>query len=271
MNRSMLNALPICLALLAAARTAHAEPTPPPLPAGEASTSVDAKSTVTGPTTTTSSSATDADRAEAAGRPRYDLVRINVGPRFDYVSSSAFDPYATSDVLTQFSIDGTYPLLVRNRLVLAAGLGWSVGGRSATTRGAETSLTAHRFLVPLEGRYHLGSWGYAFGKLAPGVAMMNATVTEGSSPNDLTARGWAFAADVSVGASILLGPRQHPEKRGIRIYLTPEVGYAFTTKASFDARPDRDPSEALGTDESTSVRALALSGVFWRASVGLTF
>lgn len=211
------------------------------------------------------------DRAAPAGPPRYDLVRVNAGVRIGYLPSRGFDTFASNDVLPQFSIDGTYPLFTRGKLVLGAGLGWDVGGRAGTVRGFDASLTTHRLYVPLEGRWHWSPGLSIFGKVAPGAVAAIASVQDPSSPNELSTTGWAFSADASVGASILLGPRQHPEKRTIRFWLTPEIGYAVTTNAPLRGDPGRDTEELLGSDESTNLRSLALSGLFWRASVGATF
>jgi hypothetical protein len=204
------------------------------------------------------------------GAPRYDLVRINAGVRMGYLPNRGFDTFASNDVLPQFSIDGTYPLLTQGKLVLAAGLGWDVGGRTGKVRGFESTLTAHRLYVPLEGRYHFKPWLFGFGKVSPGAAAMIAGVNDAAA-NNVSSTGWAFAADASVGASILMGPRSSYDKRSIRFWVTPEIGYAYTTNAPLRANPGRDEQSMLGSDENTNLRALALSGFFWRASIGTTF
>ena len=219
------------------------------------------------------------DRPPAEGPPRYDLIRINMGLRVGHQPaaltgdgpSRGFDTFASNDVLAQFSIDGTYPILTRGRLVLGAGVGWDVGGRSATVRGLESSLTAHRLYVPVEGRYHFGPGLFVFGKLAPGAVAALMSVSDPSSPNELSGTGWAFAADASIGGSILLGPRQRMDKRTVRFWLTPEIGYAYTTNAPIRPNPGRAEKDVLGSDENTQLGRLALSGIFWRASVGTTF
>src|SRR5690606_38520785 len=111
------------------------EPPPPPAPwtfEGAADTSL-------------------AERREppSEGPPRFDLVRINVGPKIGYVTHGGYDAFSTNDVLPAFSIDGTVPLLTRGRLVLAAGLAWEPGVTSADTRGIRMSLTSHRFGIPI--------------------------------------------------------------------------------------------------------------------------
>lgn len=205
------------------------------------------------------------------GAPRYDLVRINAGVRVGYVPNAAFDTFASNDMLGQLSLDGTYPLLTAGNVVLAAGVGWDVGTRSDQVRQISGSMTAHRLYVPIEGRYHFAPWLFGFGKVSPGAAAVVASMKDASAPNDLSTTGWAFSADASLGASILMGPRKNPEKRVVRFWLTPEVGYGFTTHAPLHLATGRDEKDLLGTDESTNLRSLALSGFFWRASVGTTF
>lgn len=219
------------------------------------------------------------DRPATEGPLRYDLVRINAGLRVGYLPvgltgympSRGFDTFASSDVLTQFSIDGTYPLLTSGKLVLAAGLGWDVGGRSDKIRGFASSLTAHRLYVPVEGRYHLAQGLYLFGKVSPGAVAALASVQDPSAPNELSVTGWAFSADASIGGSILLGPRKQTDKRSARFWLTPEFGYAYTTNASLRANPNRTEKDLLGSDEDTNLGTVAFSGIFWRASLGMTF
>lgn len=209
------------------------------------------------------------ERPEAP--PRYDLVRVNVGPRIGYVGTRGFDTFAKNDVLAQLSIDATYPVLSRGKLVLGAGLGYDVGGRSDSLRGLDASLQAHRFYVPIEARYAVFPGLVPFVKVSPGAALAAASIADGTSTKDLSATGWAFALDASVGASILLGPRKRLDRRLARFWLTPEIGYAATTAAKLSVATGRDDKDVLGSDERTNLRSLALSGLFWRATVGVTF
>lgn len=219
------------------------------------------------------------DHPTPAGPPRHDLVRINAGLRVGYLPvgltgyapSRGFDTFASSDVLTQFSIDGTYPLLTSGKLVLAAGLGWDIGGRSDKVRGFSSSLTVHHLYVPVEGRYHLAPGLFLFGKVSPGAVAALASVSEPSAPGELSATGWAFAADASIGGSILLGSRKQLDKPSPRFWLTPEFGYAYTTNAPLNANPNRAEKDLLGSDEDTNLGKVAFGGIFWRVSMGVTF
>lgn len=204
------------------------------------------------------------------GPPRYDLVRIDVGGRVGYVKDSAYDAFATNDTLAQFSIDGTYPVYAKGKLVLGAGLGWDYGGRSDGLRGFSSSMKAHRFSVPLEARWHAVPGLFAFGRLAPGAALVVASVDNGGA--EVSGSSWAFSTDASVGASILLGPRSHwDQRKSPRFWLTPEVGYGFTTNASLALGRGREAKDLLGSDEDVRLRSLSLSGVFWRLAVTTTF
>jgi hypothetical protein len=269
-------ALQLLGAISLGARPARAEPAPAtdapaePAPSGAESASP-APALPTLSVASPARASSEPDQAMSERPPRYDLIRLNVGLRVGYIPNRAFDTFASSDVLSQLSIDGTYPLLTKGKVVLGVGLGWNVGGRSDTVRGFESSVTAHRLSVPIEGRYHVKPWLYGFGKLAPGAAVMSASVKDGALPGGLSATGWAFSADASVGASILLGSHKHLDRRALRLWATPEIGYAYTTDAPLRASAGRDDKDVLGSDESTSLRALALSGLFWRASIGATF
>lgn len=262
------------IAILSLAAGASAQATPPAeaAPADPAAAPPSSAAAPPPPITVSGGGASDAaaDRPETSGPPRFDLVRINAGFRVGYMPDRGFDSFADSDTLTQFSVDGTYPLVTSGRVVLGAGLAWDYGGRSSPLRGQSTDLSVHRIGIPLEARYHLHPTVFAFGKVTPGATAVLAEIIGETKP--LNATAWAFSADASLGASILMGPRQHLERRGTpRLWLTPELGYTVMTKASLAANVDRPSEEVLGSDEDANLRSLSLNGFFWRATVGLTF
>jgi hypothetical protein len=197
-------------------------------------------------------------------------LRVNGGFKIGYVGTRGFDTYAESNTLPQFSIDATYMLWSSGRLGLAAGLGWDVGGRGDDLRGLDTRLTAHKFLVPLEARVGLKPWVWAFGKVSPGALLALSEIKDASSPQPLGASGWAFATDISAGATFAIGPRKH-DRKSVRFILTPEIGYAITTAAPLRPNPGRAEDELLGSDQDTSLRSVALSGFFWRATAGVAW
>ena len=173
------------------------------------------------------------------------------------LSLLAEDPYATIDYARRPSL--TEATRGSNKQVLYQ-----------VDRIREELIRSMSF-VPVEGRYHFGSTLFVFGKVAPGAAIALASVKDGSAPNELSGTAWAFSADASIGGSILLGPRQQMDKRTVRFWLTPEIGYAYMTSASVRLNPDRAEKDVLGSDEDTQLGTLALRGIFWRASLGMTF
>jgi hypothetical protein len=268
------------IAILLASTPALAQESPEPLPAPPSAPAEPATTTTTTTTnTTTTTVAPPAARAETPDayavdeRPREplpDRFRLSAGLRIAYVHTHGFDTFADTNTLPQLSIDGTYAFYNSGRLALAAGLGWDVGGRGSDLRGLDTSLTAHRFLVPLEARVTVLPWLWAFGKVAPGAALVLTDIEDPSAPRSLGSAGWAFAGDVSAGASFVIGKRA-PGKHRVRVLLTPEIGYSITTAAPVHASPGRNEDELLGSDADTNLRSVALSGLFWRATLGVTF
>lgn len=274
------------IAILLASTHALAQETPEPLPAPSSAPAEPATTTTTNTntntntnTSTTTTVAVPAPRSEAPEayvideRPREplpDRFRVSAGLRIAYVHTHGFDTFADTNTLPQLSIDGTYAFYNSGRLALAAGLAWDVGGRSSDLRGLDTSLTAHRFLVPLEARVTVLPWLWAFGKVAPGAALVLTDIEDPSAPRSLGSSGWAFAGDVSAGASFVIGKRA-PAKHSVRVLLTPEIGYSVTTAAPVHASPGRSEDELLGSDADTNLRSVALSGLFWRATIGVTF
>lgn len=207
--------------------------------------------------------------AESTGA-RHD-VRIGAGVRVGYVPTSGFDRFSSNDVLPQLSIDANYALVAGGSFSFALGAAYDVGGVSSDLRGFDTKLTVHRLTVPLEGRLHATRGIFAFVRVAPGAAAFVTSVSDPSAPASLDRTAWAFAADASLGSSFLLGPHRSSSKRQARFWVTPEVGYAFTTNPSLRPSPSRDADDAVGTDGKTNLGSLSTSGFFWRVSLALSF
>ena len=268
MNRFL--SVTLAVASLLQAREALAQPAAEEPAKREETRLVQSSPEMSASTRSAPSAVPDADRSAAAPAPPPERFRVNAGLRVSYPSTTGFDQFGDVNTLPQFSIDGTYAFHRSGRLALAAGLGWDVGGRTGTLRTLETSLTVHRFLVPIEARYDVTSWVWAFGKIAPGAALVLTAVDEPSAPDTLKGSGWAFAADLSVGTTFVVG-RRKPGKTTPRFLLTPEIGYSLTTAAPATLETGRAEENTLGTDEATRLDPVALGGIFWRASVGIAF
>jgi hypothetical protein len=254
---------------------ALAEEPPPELPPAEPAPAPEPRAPVV--VTNQDAAPSRAESAEAPpqkradGAPRNDFVRFGAGLRMGYVDDAAFDTFSKNDALPQLSLEGTTTLLSAGRVSLAAGLAWDVGGRGNGLRGLDASLTVHRFTAPIEGRWHVKPWLYGFARVAPGAALLFTRVDEPSSQAKLKDSSWAFAGDLSAGASILLGPRNDMDRRSPRFWVTPEIGYAFTTSTDLRPKPARNEDDVLGSDAETNLGSIALSGLFWRASLAVTF
>jgi len=198
-------------------------------------------------------------------------VRLSIGGRAGYIDDPGFDAFAKNDVLGQLSLAGSYVLLSSRKLSLSIGGAWDVGTRSSGARGLDTKITMQRLTAPIEGRFHVTPWLHAFAKVAPGAAALHARLSDPSAPDTLEDVQWAFATDLSAGASVLLAPHGDWDSRRVRFWLTPEVGYGLTGRASLRPIADRDEEDVLGTDSRARLGSLAMNGVFWRVTMNVTF
>ncbi|MBL0193516.1 MAG: hypothetical protein IPQ09_04685 [Myxococcales bacterium] len=303
MKRPVLGALVALVALVPATALAQRAPAPPPLPAPAppaAAAAPEASPPAPPPAASApAASAPPAPPAAAAvdlrvpppsppplapvaaprpesvtppGPPRKPLLRLAMGPRIAFIRTAGFDAYSRNDVLAQWSLEGTLTLLEGKKTSLAVGLGYDVGGRSATSRGLTTSVMLHRMSVPIEGRAHLAPWVYLFARVAPGAGIGLARAQDSSAPSDLKGTVGFASGDLSGGASFLFGPHGNPERRSVRIWGTPELGYGVTSRPRVNVAPTgRDAEEVLGQDMPANLGALALSGFFFRLSLAATF
>jgi len=186
--------------------------------------------------------------------------------RETFVGSRGFDPYSGNDALPQWSFAGSRTLWSRGRLSFAAGAVWDVGGSSATSRGIDSGILANRFAATAEGRWHPRTWGFAFVRLSPGANVVNARMNDPSAPGTLTTTQWSFSGEGSIGAAIT--PMTSPG--GPRIWLTPEIGYSYATSTQMRLAP-KNEKDITGTSSKTDLGELALSGVYFRVGVGVSF
>ena len=194
---------------------------------------------------------------------RQRFVRFGIGVRHSGVNDAAYAPFSKNDALTQLSLDASITLFARGDISFAAGVAFDTGSTDAVTRGQKFTLRAHRLAIPLEGRYHLFPWLFAFGKVAPGAVILHATEQE---PSDtLEGTGAAFSADVSAGASFLLGAQKRAHAHPFRAWITPEFGYGFTGKVPMTLEAE---DSRLGTVELAS---LSTRGFFGRVAVSFGF
>jgi hypothetical protein len=196
---------------------------------------------------------------------------VDTGLRNMWIKDGAYDPYSTNDALTQWSLGMSRTTYIHNQWSFAPGLRWDFGSTSATARGAETNVVAHRLTVPLELRMHVERWFYVFTRAAPGAVWQRSRVEDSSLGEALVDSGWVPAGDLSLGASLLaINPDSDPTSHIPRFWITPEFGYAWAGRASAALSPktDADDPRQFGTLSMTGV---ALRGLFFRANITTTF
>lgn len=207
------------------------------------------------------------------GLGRTSFLRIGAGVRIGYLGSAGYDPFSTNDVLPQLSLEATHTLATAGRVSFAAGVAWDWGGSSARARGVPSSVFVHRIAVPLEARYHAFTGFYGFARVAPGLLTHSFALeggSEGTARDDLGGGGAGFGADLAVGASLLAVPRNKPEKRTVRFWITPELGYALATKRSVRLTPDA-PDERIGEFAAVALPTFATTGPYFRISLAMTY
>ena len=201
----------------------------------------------------------------------YSWFRFGLGARIGYIPNEGLDPFAKNDVLAQVSIDVSRTLMASGRTSFALGLGWDgVTRGSVTARGQGAELTVHRLSVPLEGRYHITPWLYGFGRVAPGAGILIARVNDAAAPTTLGSTRGVFSLDASAGASFLLIGHGPPDRRRFRLWATHELGYGWTSSASF-ALGTNSRDEVLGIEEPARLGEIALRGFFFRLGIAATY
>jgi hypothetical protein len=208
---------------------------------------------------------------EGEGVPSISMWRIELGYRGSFITDPGYNPFSTQEYLPQVSLAASRTLFAQGRLSFAPGIAWDYGSSNATARGDQTSLGMHRLTVPLEGRLHLGGWGYAFLRAAPGVALVNTEVDDGSAPAPLTKSRWLFATDVSAGYAWLAWPRpEAPSPSRGHLWLQGEAGYGWVVAERLNLAPDLPPGSPQ-TTSGVDLGSLAMSGAFFRIAAAASF
>ncbi|HSY24110.1 MAG TPA: hypothetical protein VK841_18415 [Polyangiaceae bacterium] len=214
--------------------------------------------------------AVSVETPSAASLPRVrpierDLVaRVELGYRGSFVTNAGYNPFSSNDYLGQFSLLASRTLYVAHPFAFAAGIAWDYAGGGDFARGSQSSLTLDRLTVPLEARLHFGDWGYAFARVAPGVAFVRTEIDDPSAPAPLAKERWLFATDVSAGYSFPLMVRSGASARTPRAWLNADGGYGWVANERLDLMPG---GGASGVDLGT----LALNGAFFRIALAASY
>ncbi len=164
-------------------------------------------------------------------------VRLDLGARIQVVSDEGLDPFATNDVIGQFSPQASIVLWAQRRLSLAAVVGFDVGGREANARSDRAELDLRRFILAPEARYHLLRVLVLTAKVGPTVTRQEVEV-RGGLGSTLRDVAWKMGVDATAGAAVELFGYHSGASRKPRVWLTGEAGYGWTAPMEIVLRPE---------------------------------
>jgi hypothetical protein len=217
--------------------------------------------------------AQEAAPPRTAGTPvnhRVEMWRGELGYRGSFVSDAGYEPFSTNHYFTQVSLAVSRTLLHEGSYSFAPGVAYDSGGSSASARGDSTSLSVQRLSVPLEGRMHMGPWGYAFLRAAPGAALVNVEVDDSSASSPLKKSDWMFSTDISAGYAFLLVPRFDRFEQKVRLWLQGDVGYGWVSGDRLALTPSSPPSQGMAAS-GVDLGTLAMEGIFFRLAAAVSF
>lgn len=194
-----------------------------------------------------------------------------IGVRTAFVTDPGFDPYASDNALTQFSIGGGRTLFARGPFSIAAIGFWDYGIRRSTARGEPTQLEVHRLSAGPELRYHLLPVLYGFVRPSPAALRTIAKVEDTVAGTSYYSRSWLFGWDVTAGAAFEVFGRRSGESRQPRFWLVGEGGYGWAASTEVRPVPDAGDSAAPQRVAALDLPALALRGAMFRISAMATF
>jgi hypothetical protein len=210
-----------------------------------------------------------AESPEDERTSRQSFWQAQVGVRSTFVSDPGFDPFASDNALTSFSVAASRTVFEQGAYSLAPGIFWDYGSRSASARGDQTSLSAHRLGLALEGRCHLAPWVYGLLRVTPSAIQQSARLNDPFATAPYVANAWTFGVDASAGAAFLLGP--HTSSPALaRWWLAAEGGYSYAGSASLLMHADF-PSDYPRRTGDVNLGTVALGGPFVRVSGSVTF
>lgn len=195
-------------------------------------------------------------------------AQASLGVRVSKVSDEGYDPFASSDELTQFSLGLGGTLLRAQRFSLAVTGFWDYGAKGSTARGSKTELDVHRLTIGPEARYHLLPPLYFFVHALPAFSHTSASLEDGVAGVTRYARHWSYGVDTAAGAAFEAYAAQTGAVRP-RIWVIAEGGYGYLGSTSLKMQPEsgEGPQRPAPVDLGT----LSLSGPYLRVSAAVGF
>ena len=203
-----------------------------------------------------------------AGDWREEVARFEVGYRGVFVTNAGYNPFSTDDYFSGASLTLSRTVYTHGRFAFAPGVSWDYGAAEATARGDSTSLKVNRLTVPLEGRVHLGPFGYVFVRVAPGIAGERSEVDDPSAPSALTKSIWLFTTDASAGYAVPVLPLPEHPGRAVRIWLQGDAGYSWVVDNRLALTPTSNDGQ---TAAAVDLGSLGLRGAFLRFALAVSY
>lgn len=200
--------------------------------------------------------------------PHQPYAQASLGVRVGKVADDGYDPFSSSDELTQFSLGLSSTLLRHQRLSLAVAGYWDYGAKSSTARGAMTDLDVHRLTIGPELRYHLLPPLYFFVHALPAFAHTTASLEDSVAQVTRYARHWSYGVDAAGGAAYeVYGASSGWPKP--RIWVIAEGGYGYLGSTSLQMLPEsgQGPQRPAAVD----LGSLSLAGPYFRLSAAVGF
>jgi hypothetical protein len=196
-------------------------------------------------------------------------VRLDVGARTQFVADEGLDPFATNDVIGQFTAQASWAFWARDRLSLAAVGAFDVGGREAHARSDEASLDLRRFTLAPEARYHVLRVLALTAKVGPTLTREEVELNGGlASPFHKVA--WKFGVDATAGAAVEVFGYRSGASRKPRLWVTGEGGYGWTAPMELVLSPENAGATPQRLSPLT-LPDLSVAGPLFRLTVALSF
>jgi hypothetical protein len=196
-------------------------------------------------------------------------LRLDLGARTQYVSSSGLDPFSENDAIPQLSLGASYAFWSADKLSLAGVLGFDYSGWSSRARSADTSLDLRRFTLGPEARYHVLRILVVTAKLAPTLTRQAALLSTGLD-SDLKSVAWKGGFDATAGVAVEVFGFHSGKSHLPRLWLTGEGGYGWTASNELVLRPE-DEGDAPQRLEPLDLEDLSLSGPLFKITAALSF
>jgi hypothetical protein len=194
----------------------------------------------------------------------------SLGVRSSYVTHSGFDAFASSNSLVAFSVGLGRTVLVEGGFSAAVLLYWELGARSGTARGATTQLTAHRWGLGPELRWHLVPRFYVFGRPSLALHYLRTELDDAAAMTTLHSAKASAGFDVSGGVAVQLYGQHDSSRATPRLWAIGEGGYGWSQAVAQSLRPDDDAPGPVRL-EPVTLPPLALRGGFFKLAVAVTY